>query len=457
VNPFPVGLNSEGVCYQNCSASDSNFFDLKRCPLPHPVSDYGKLYTSWAPRSVARPRTLADVVSLVKTARQEGRSIRVRGSGHTFSGATLPRDHEIFLRTDALGSYRYAEPGTVTVGAGAIAWDVRDFVANHGWLMPVYNGGWAGPTIGGFVSAGGMGLRVPPADRERWLAATARGETVEPLVSISETFGGFWEHVGAVTMVDGTGAVHEFTPDDPEFPWLFGSFGQLGIFVRVTLKLIEEAPHRSPYPLGVEGEIPRVQAEDPAINDHPPSPDGERLLFWFSYLVPVGDESIAWSEIAAWVGRHADFLRPQGGWVGPVINGEHVGYRYVVRFQRFHPPLLYSRAEDFVLMGLMATFDRVGTWATDERILQLEREFVDAARRRGFHLYPQAENIVRGLDYAQYYGADTFARFGALKRRFDPDGIINPGVVFPSALDAPPRSSIGQVSARTFERLFGGS
>jgi FAD/FMN-containing dehydrogenase len=421
-----------------------------------PISDYGKLYTSWATHFVCRPQSAAEVGALVADARTRGCAVRVRGSGHTFSGATIPRAGELLMRTDRLDYFLFEQQGTVTVGAGALAWDVRDLTATYGLAMPVYNGGWAGPTIGGYVAAGGMGLRVPPAERDRWLAVSPpAGEERPPLPSISETHGGFWEHVAAVTFVDGTGAVHHVTDDDELFPWLFASFGQLGVFVDVRLKLLA-TPDADPYPRGVGGRVPRVQTDDPAVNDLPPSSRGERILFWFSYLVSAEQEASAWTEIGAWAERHAPFLTPQGGWVGPAIGGEPIGYRYVVRHRRFHPPLLYPRGEDFVLMGLMTTFAGVGTTEADDRIFALERDFIDIARRRGFRLYPQAENIGRGVDYATYYDASTYTTFRRLKAQFDPDGIINPDVVFPSSVPAPERSALGRLSEATFERLLGG-
>ena len=380
----------------------------------------------------------------------------MRGSAHTFSGATIPRAGELLMRTDGLDHFCFDEQDTVLVGAGAIAWDVRDLAAQHHLRMPVYNGGWAGPTIGGYISAGGMGLRVSPADRERWLAMTPpAGEPRPPLPSISETHGGFWEHVAAITFVDGTGAIHQVTEHDEVFPWLFASFGQLGVFVDVRLKLLPEDGTLSTYPQGVSGRVPRVQTDDPAVNDRPPSPHGDRILFWFSYLVSLAQEASAWNALGAWVQRHAPFLTPQGGWVGPTIAGEPIGYRYLVRHRHFHPPLLYPRREDFVLMGLMATFAGVGTLATDERILALEHDFIGVAAQHGFRLYPHAENIGRGVDYAAYYDRATYDTFRELKRRFDPDGIINPGVVFPSTAAAPSRSALERLSESTLTRLFG--
>jgi FAD/FMN-containing dehydrogenase len=415
------------------------------------ISDYGKLYASWDNYTVRTPRDAEEVRAIITEARKQGMSIRVRGSAHTFSGATIPREGEILLRTNALDRFSFATPGTVDAGAGAIAWDVRDLAAQHGLLMPVYNGGWAGPTIGGYLAAGGMGLRIPPADRETWLALPEQQRP--PLLSISETHGGFWEHVASVTLVDGTGTIHDIREEDAVFPWLFASFGQCGIVTGVRLKLIGVAS--TPYPAGVMGQVPRVQADDPAINDRLAIPRGDRILFWFSYLVSRDQEEDAWSEVRGWVERHTPFLTPQGGWVGPVVDGQPIGYRYLVTFRRFHPPLLYPRAEDFVLMGLMATLDGVGTPATDERIFALEKDFVGIALGNGYRLYPQAENIGRGIDYASYYGAATYAKFQQLKQRFDPDGIINPGVVFPSTTPGLQRTSEARAAEATFTSLFG--
>jgi FAD/FMN-containing dehydrogenase len=415
------------------------------------ISDYGKLYTSWHPFDNREPVDAADVSRIVAEARDNGAAIRVRGSAHTFSGATIPRQGEILLRTRRMDRFSFDQPGTVLAGSGAIAWDVRDLAAAYGLAMPVYNGGWAGPTIGGYLSAGGMGLRVPPADRERWLALP--DDQRPPLLSISELHGGFWEHVAAVTFVDGTGAIHHVTEQDEIFPWLFASFGQFGVITDARLKLVPEGD--TPYPLGVTGTVPRVQADDPIVNDRPADVRGERILFWFSYLVPLPKEDEAWNALGGWVDRHAPFLRPHSGWVGPVMNGEAIGYRYQVSFRRFHPPLLYPRGEDFVLMGLMTTFDGVGTTVADDRIMALEQDFVGIAIGNGYRLYPQAENIGRGIDYSSYYDATTWARFRQLKHRFDPDGIINPGVVFPSPTPAPERTSLARDAAAMFGRLFG--
>ena len=230
-----------------------------------PLYDYGKLYKSVDTYGVVSPRTVEEVQDLVTTARADGTPLRLRASGHTFSGATLPRHHELLVRLHHLDHYRFEEPGTITVGAGAILWDVRDFVHTYGLQLPVYNGGWGGPTVGGFLCSGGVGCvrwgvdHTPNPDRS---------DVDRPC--LSAIHGGFWENVLAVTLVDGRGDIQKFTPADEEFKWLFGSFGQLGILVEARLKVLPAHINGSAaYPAGHAGTIPKVQPDAPRINDAP--------------------------------------------------------------------------------------------------------------------------------------------------------------------------------------------
>ena len=101
------------------------------------LSDYGKLHVSSADYTVLRPDSVDAATQSWRTALAEGRALRVRGSGHGLSGATLPRTGETLLRTRGLDHYRIKAPGLIAVGGGAILWDVRDFVlAGRGGASP---------------------------------------------------------------------------------------------------------------------------------------------------------------------------------------------------------------------------------------------------------------------------------------------------------------------------------
>lgn len=370
--------------------------------------DYGKLYRSHAPYVMTCPDSMETAQRLVQAARAHGLALRVRGSGHTFNGASLPRVGEVLIRTQGLDHFRFETRDRLWVGAGALVWDIRDLVREHGFDLPVFNGGWAGPTLGGYISAGGFGKS-----------------------GLSEQAGGLWENIHAIRLVDGQGELRTITRNDPSFPWLFGSSGQLGLLVEAEMRLIPLAPAAVPptYPIGLVGRVPRRQEDDPALNDLPSSAD-EKRLFWFTVLASPAQEARAWEGLEALVRTHRGEILPDGGWAGPLLDGAPIGYRYVIRFHEFNPPLVYPRAETFLVLGVMS-FLRSGAPDADARVLAIEHTFIEMARARGLGLYLQAENIGCRIDLAAYYGADTWARFRALRREFDPAGIFNRGVVFP--------------------------
>jgi FAD/FMN-containing dehydrogenase len=417
--------------------------------------DYGKLHAAALDGPVLTPDSLADAQAQVRAALDAGQTLRVRGSGHSQSGISLPRSGETLLRTGGLDHYRFDRPGTITVGAGSILWDIRDFVAPLGWYLPVYNGGWAGPTVGGYVNAGGMGLRVPPTERARAMAAQAQQPTADriDLVSISEVHGGFWEHVAELTVIDSTGTLQRIGEDHPDFPWFFAATGQLGVIVEAVLKLLPNGPITAPLPAGNLGRIPKINTVPPEETDAGPPPDGMPWMYWFSYLLDPKDEALAWDFLGDWA-RHHPSLTPSGGFVGPSLNGAPIGFRYLVRHKRFTPPLLYPAHRDFVLMGVMARCEGVGQDIAETALIAAEQDFVATALQEGWRLYAQAENLTRSVDFANYYGPDCMAAFRAVKDRYDPESRFNPGEVFAEPVKPPPRAATLRRVARAFARAL---
>jgi hypothetical protein len=375
--------------------------------IVEPLYDYGKLYSSNTAYRVYYPCSAVELNHVVEKAHGEKLKIRVRASGHTFNGCTLPNKDELLIRTNDLDWYRFEERGTVTVGAGALVWDIRDLVETQGFQLPVYNGGWAGPTLGGYINAGGFG----------------KG-------SLSDIHGGLWENVLSITFIDGKGRSHTVERSDKLFKWIFGSYGQLGIVVEAKLKLIAKSPlSLLCYPKGVEGKIPKCQQEDPKDNDKPKSVI-ESILFWFSILVAPSQEELAWSELSAFCDRHQSII-PSGGWAGPIKDGEPIGYHYNINFVEFNPPLVYPKDEKFIVMGIMSFLD-IDSNSSNSSILEIEADFISLAIKNNFKLYLQAENIGRTINYKHYYGDAVFERFQQLKDEFDPLRLINPGTIFPS-------------------------
>jgi halogenation protein CepH len=373
-----------------------------------PLYDYGKLHVGCAPYLQAWPDSPDGALALVEAARARSIALRVRGSGHTFSGASLPRQGEVLVRTQGLDHFHFCAPDRLIAGAGALVWDVRDLAREHGYDLPVFNGGWAGPTLAGYICAGGFGKS-----------------------GLSESAGGLWENVHAVRLIDGHGKLRRIARGDEAFPWLFGSSGQLGLMVDAELRLVPYADHRGPrdYPLDSQGRVPRRQVDDPAVNAQPPPAEGEERLFWFTLLAAPEQEDSAWQGLLELVLKHRAEVVPDGGWAGPLLDGQAIGYRYVIRFHEFNPPLVYPRAETFLVLGVMCKL-RSGDDASNARVLDIERSFIEIARARRLRLYLQAENIGRSVDLSAYYGRATYTRFMQLKREFDPAGMFNRGVVF---------------------------
>lgn len=351
---------------------------------------------------MAYPASIEAVQKLI--IENQHRGIRVRGSGHTFNGCSLPRDGELLIRTDNLDWYELGQENVITCGAGALVWDVKDLVEDYGYLMPVYNGGWAGPTLGGYLNAGGFG----------------KGK-------LSHEYGGFWENVMEVAFVDGVGNLQRIDRDDEVFQWLFGAYGQFGVVVEMTLVIIPDHPlAASDFPKGEKGHVPKRQVEDPKENDVRKATD-DKKLFWFSLIITQEQQAGAWAAMDEFCKRHVGMVTPDGGWAGPIGNGEPIGYHYDIKFHKFNPPLVFPQARDFIVMGVMSYLDVTDS---SNSIFTIEKDFISLAESGGYKLYLQAENIGSNVDYRHYYGDLIFDQLEMLKHRFDPKGLINNGLIF---------------------------
>src|SRR3546814_20076319 len=117
-----------------------------------------------------------------------------------------------------------------------------------------------------------MGLRVPPQERYEAIdPISGRAVPVAALMSrsIPELHGGFWAHVLSVTLIDGNGRIREIVETDENFTWLFGSFGQLGVLLAQTRRLLVDSDAPDDYPIGRNARLQRVPAKKPA-HTHPP-------------------------------------------------------------------------------------------------------------------------------------------------------------------------------------------
>jgi hypothetical protein len=190
------------------------------------------------------PATEDDLVALVRRANREGRQLRVRGAAHSVAHAiyTDPLDgmvnrvsHEapppgdgINIMLDSYRGWRVkdaarrlvevdaglnlgADPNDPTGTATLAASLLGQLAEQQGWTLHD-TGGITHQTISGFTATGSSGGSLT--------------------FSSNDNLHGF-------RIVDGTGAIHELTRDDPSFFAMAPSLGLLGVVSTVTLQCDE--------------------------------------------------------------------------------------------------------------------------------------------------------------------------------------------------------------------------
>lgn len=348
--------------------------------ITSPTGDFSGYHRGSA-SAVFRPESADEVADVVRSANNEGCALRFRGHGHSMNGSSLASRDERVISSEALCKFAFEEKDTVTVGGGALMWDVHTMLAHHGYQLLVANDGAApAPSVGGFVSAGGIGENTG-------------------------AFGGFWETVTELTVVSGKGEILTLRPEDDLFQWMFGSMGQLAFVVEAKLRIYtkDETAHR--YPLGQQGTIPRTLASWDRYS-------------WFTLFVPFKKADEAMERLVALCKRHAHCWKPLSNYV------------YPVRFYHFNPKLLYPVQKGFVAEGIWGTplddrgFDFEAMRALEQDFMELTRSSPDYRR------YIQTEMTFEETDYRAYFGEEVFEEFRLMKQRFDPVGVFSPGRVF---------------------------
>ncbi len=186
------------------------FGAFRPCIVTDALFDFSRLHSGYPRFCEVSP------ISIVQLAGEHGIPLRTRGRGHALNGSSLPQKSELTVNTRNLTKASLQPDGTVAVGGGAVLWMVDEWLRTAGLSLPVVNDGYAGPSVGGFVAAGGFG----PG---------------------SATAGGFWNNVSELTIVGGQGQIQRLGRDAPLFPWLFGAMGQLGIIVEAKLDTVARA------------------------------------------------------------------------------------------------------------------------------------------------------------------------------------------------------------------------
>lgn len=326
---------------------------------------------------VATPRTAERALAAVRAAKARGLSVRVRGNGHSLIGSSVPRREELLLRSTGLNYYEFGHEGTVTLGGGATVWHANSMLVEAGFQLPVHNDAGPASTVGAYICAGGVGA--------------FGAEQI-----------GFWEAVTEVTIATGEGVLRKIARTEPDFRWLFGSMGQLGLIVEATVRILPLGDSVTPYPLGRSGRI------------EGPSWQGARTL-WYEAVVPADRAEEAKATV------QQVWLKYSHLWTQAAST-----FAIPIEFRTFTPPLISPYQGDLVVVGTFGDTPGVDFDWTAFRALSGEIAgwvASDPALRR----YAPAEMLFDDFDYTAHYGTPALREFATLKRRFDPDWLFCAG------------------------------
>jgi FAD/FMN-containing dehydrogenase len=423
-------------------------------------TDWTRRYHGSA-RLVVRPCSTEEVAAVMRACAEAAVPLVPQGGNTGLVGGGVPRGGEVVLSLRRLGSLSDFDSvsGEITAGAGVTLAALQEHVRPAGWAFGVDLASRDSATIGGMVATNAGGIRVIRYGgmRQQLLgieAVTAAGDVVSRLPGL---------------MKDNTGY------DLAQL--LAGSEGTLAIVTAVRLRLVPRLLQRAVALLAVpslgaalevvaavRGAMPSLEAAEVFF------PEGVDLVCRHGGLAPpfqgqVGcyvlvecasrrDESVELAEVLASCseiqdsGLATDAAGRQRLWAyrerhTEAINAEGVPHKLdvtlplarLVEFeQRVRPavqsaapgatPILFGHAGDGNLhvniLGLDPDDERA-----DDAVLRLVAELggsisaehgIGVAKRAWLHLTRSTADI---------------AMMRAIKSALDPQGILNPGVIFP--------------------------
>ncbi len=423
--------------------------------------------TDWTRRfggeslAVVRPGTTDEVAAVLRACNAAGVGVVPQGGNTGLVGGSVPRGGEVVLSTRRLSSLGPVDgdAGEVTVGAGAVLASVQAAVRGAGWDVGVDFGARDSATIGGMVAtnAGGVNVLRHGPMRQRtggFEAVLADGTVLRRLGGMAKDNTGY--DIGGL---------------------LAGSEGTLAVITAVRLRLVPRLDRRAVSVIGFADPAAAVRAAGALrrslasvlalelftdagldlVMRHAgfAAPFAERHA---SYLLveagsatgDVTDELVAALEAAGLsetavvaedeAGRHRLWqLRERHT---EAINAEGVPHKLDVSVPAERLAELVERAPATVAAVDSAartiTYGHVGDGNLHINVLgpAPDDERVDDAvlglvLETGGSVAAEHGIGVAKVDWlVRDRGEDTVAAMRAIKRAWDPNGILNPGVLF---------------------------
>lgn len=451
----------------------SDFPDIERLTDDESLVHYGRDWTRFwtpAPSAVVFPRTTEDVVELVRWARAEKAALVPSGGRTGLSGGAVAPGGEVVVSFEKMRAVKGLDPvePSITVEAGVTVGDVQRQAADNDLYYPVDWAAAESSQAGGSVATNAGGIRVLRYGMTRdWV----RGLTV-----VTGTGEVLQLNRGLVKNNAGLDLRH----------LMIGSEGTLGLITEVTFGLIDPPPQRAVLLLafaGLESIMPAFRALraglelsafeffDAASVDHVASgsdtqfpldtsspfyavvefddPDAggqDAALEVFEALVEDGhvvDGLISQSQAQAeelWHWREAisEAIAP----ATPYKNDLSVRISAVPEFLAALDELVEQRYPDFQVVW----FGHIGDGNLHMNVLKPDDWSIEDFRTACDELSPEVFALVgkfRGSlsaehgvgllkrDYLHLIKSESeIELMRAVKRAFDPGGVLNPGKLF---------------------------
>ena len=429
-------------------------------------------HLSGVPVAVVAPADADDVVDLVRWARRSRTALVARGGGTSLDGESAPTQGGVVV--DLSGWSRILEVDldgpSARVEAGVVNLDLHRALLPRGLFFPPNPGSWTRATIGGNVATNASGMR------------SYRYGSTRAWVREAEVVLG----TGARVRLGSRVAKRSVGPDLLQL--FIGSEGTLGIATEVTVRLAPLPTVRqglvAPLPRSVSlaslaGALSRIPGSGLSAMEYldggcaatlserraAPWPAGAALL-----LLEV--EAADAAEAAARLDRvrrvlaganaadgltlfpDADELWTLRGASGDVLNermGQHIREDVAVPLPQVDALVAkvaeISRRENVpcLLFAHLGEGSLHPNYAVDPSTPTADRirtALFRAARSLGGTISAEhGIGVVKRPFLTDELGADAVALLAAVKRACDPDGVMNPGKLYPTPARAAPRPS----------------
>jgi len=414
----------------------------------------GGLFVHHTPIAVLRPQSVEDVARIVRYANSRSLKVAMRGQGHSLYGQALV-EGGIVIDSSTLNAVRMHGQDIVDAGPGALWGEVAKASLAQGSLPPVMPDAMM-LSVGGTLSAGGM------------------GET-------GYRHGAQVDHVVELDVVTGRGDLVTCSAEHNAelLRMVLAGVGQCGLIVRARLLLMQTPAHVVMRTL-IYGDMESFLSDQARLTQV----DGLSLLngaiskdtqgrWQFALLagsfVAKADEG---NRPPAWMAglRHKSAAAPATTPIWDYLNRRTARINAAKVNPQPSPSIALTLPDSSIrpfLTHLLSTPEAsIGIWFFEvspkiperhrqplqkvpagnmayELRMQRRPSAVDAPDHRamlaanqallprvleaGGKIYPPYAPVLPKTQWQQHYGVETWQRFAAAKKRFDPNGVLTPG------------------------------